>query len=423
MAAHLTLGNATQLREAHREIRGVPLLEELVRDVRYALRGFRRQPAFTAVAVVTLAIGIGANAAVFSIVHGVLMRPLAYADPDALVSVTRSSPAAPGQASPARWISLRRWESLRDARVVRGRRVSAGVRGCDPRRPRAGRAAGRPHVGQRVWHSRRAADSRASVSRRTRMLTAVHRSRSSASGCGPGDSGRDPSIVGHDDHAGFGAAYRHRHPAGRLSLSRQGHRLWLSAACDYGLHRPPVLAVLHPLMGVARIRPGVTRQQADAEITVLNARYEPAGPAARRRWCGRLHAAQGRSRRTRAHHAVDADGRGRVRAAHRVRERRDAVDGARDVPDEGVCPAYRAGCRPGPPRASTRDRESAALGERRRARPRHRLCRCARGSDDDAVRSAARITSSASTEPCCCGRWRSRAPRACCSERSRRCSC
>ena len=71
----------------------MPILEELIRDLRYALRGFSRQPGFTAIAVLTLAIGIGANAAVFSIVHGVLMRPLAYGDPDELVSVAQRWPA------------------------------------------------------------------------------------------------------------------------------------------------------------------------------------------------------------------------------------------------------------------------------------------------------------------------------------------
>ena len=88
-AAHLTLGNATQLSELHRGVRGLPILEELLRDLRYALRGFRRQPGFTAIAVLTLAVGIGANAAVFSIGHGVLMQPLAYGDPDQLMSLTR----------------------------------------------------------------------------------------------------------------------------------------------------------------------------------------------------------------------------------------------------------------------------------------------------------------------------------------------
>src|SRR4030095_7303000 len=105
----------------------------------------RRQLAFTAVAVLTLAVGIGANAAVFSIVHGVLMRPLAYADPDALVSVTRRSTAAPGgQVLLAQWISLRRWELMRDARsleigVYRPSFEDAILGGREPTVLRAGR--------------------------------------------------------------------------------------------------------------------------------------------------------------------------------------------------------------------------------------------------------------------------------------------
>ena len=155
-AAHVTLGNATQLREAHREVRGAPMLEELVRDLQYALRGVRRQPAFTAIAVITLAIGIGANAAVFSIVHGVLMRPLAYPDPDRLMLVARGGQGVPGQAPGSPWISLRRWESLRAARTIEVGQY---------RPPRAGRVACGPCLGQRHGHTRRAADHWPAVSR------------------------------------------------------------------------------------------------------------------------------------------------------------------------------------------------------------------------------------------------------------------
>src|SRR5205814_4676714 len=75
-----------------RDQRGLPWLDDLARDVSHGLRTLRRTPVFTAVALLTLALGIGANTAIFSIVNGVILRPLDYPKPAQLMFVTTEFP-------------------------------------------------------------------------------------------------------------------------------------------------------------------------------------------------------------------------------------------------------------------------------------------------------------------------------------------
>src|SRR3974390_967151 len=90
--ALMKLGGVEQAKEAHRDRRGLPLLETVWQDVRYATRTLAMRPGFAIVAVLTLAVGIGATTAVFSVVDRVLFRSLPYPQDDRLVSFGVKAP-------------------------------------------------------------------------------------------------------------------------------------------------------------------------------------------------------------------------------------------------------------------------------------------------------------------------------------------
>ncbi len=132
-AARRQLGNVTGLREESRDAWGFPAIESVIQDIRYALRGLRRSPGFTATVIVTLALGIGANAAMFGVIDRLMFRPFPYLrDPSQVNRVYirtayQGRPNANNTFPFTRYLDLQRWtKSFSDYAAVAEWRMGVG---------------------------------------------------------------------------------------------------------------------------------------------------------------------------------------------------------------------------------------------------------------------------------------------------------
>lgn len=268
--ARLRAGGAPQAMEQLRDQRGWPWLDDVIRDGQLAWRLMRRGPLFTIVAVASLALGIGANTAIFSLVNAILLRPLPVREPAGLVEILSQYPGEPRingfqwriyehfrdqnrvfsdlvAMSPARWQVS--GEGL-DAVPVTGEYVSGNYFDMLGVPPALGRVLGRDDdragaaavavVSWAFWQSRFAGDPSA-VGQRIVV------------------NGAPAVVVGVTPREFFGANIAAR-PA-----------MWLATAAEPLIQRPSQLAT--GMLGVAmlgRLAPGIAIEQARAEVQVLD---------------------------------------------------------------------------------------------------------------------------------------------------------
>jgi predicted permease len=277
-AALRAMGGIEQHKEACRDTRRVRLIEDVAQDVRFGLRTMLKNPGFTVVAVITLALGIGANTAIFSVVNAVLLRPLDYEDPDRLVMVYENNwqkgwtrfAVAPGNF--ATWREQNQvFEQIAaftgssfalvgkgDPEQLQGTRVSANLFALLGAKPALGRAflpeEDQPGgervvvVSHRLWQRRFAAD--------------------------PGLVGKPLTLNG-QSYTVVGVM-----PAGFL-FPNPRTELWVPVAFsadDLGNRGG------HSVVAIARLKPGVTVEQAQTEMNAIAARLEEQYPETNAAW-------------------------------------------------------------------------------------------------------------------------------------------
>ena len=247
----------------------------LWQDLRYAVRMLAKTPGFTAIVVVTLALGIGASTAIFSVLDGVMLRPLPYPEVDRIVSISERTTR--GQGMSVSWPDYQDWAAQSDAFEHLGiyRGATANLTGMDqPERLNAAHASsgmfGVMGIAPIMGHVFGADDDRAGADRVALVSERLWRSRFNAD---PGLVGRTIMLNG-EPHTVVGVM-----PASMRFPSRLTD-VWLPFGALVPTF-PPRGA--HPgLAAIGKLKPGVTFEQADAQMDAIARRLEAQYPQSNR---------------------------------------------------------------------------------------------------------------------------------------------
>lgn len=279
--ARRAFGGVLQMKERHRDDRSARWVEHVVTDARYGMAALLRDPLFTAVAVGVLALGIGANTAMFSLVDGVLFRPLPFPEPERIVRVWETPTATTSNSTTTRtFVELvqqnRSFEALSaesastatvlvNGEPIRltGRYVSAGHFAVFGVQPFLGRTF-RPEE---------------DVAGAERVVMISHAAWQRHFGADPGILGRDLALDG-VPHRVIGVL-----PPGPFDRQRgrpleEPASFWRLNAFD----ADELGASMHWLNPVGRLRPGVSLDQAQQDVLAIRARIADQIPAWKRDW-------------------------------------------------------------------------------------------------------------------------------------------
>ncbi|MGB6831813.1 MAG: ABC transporter permease, partial [Candidatus Acidiferrum sp.] len=285
--ARIRLGGNTQLRDINRELRGLPFIETVLQDVRFAFRTLRKNPGFTAVAVLTLALGIGANTAIFSVVYAVLLKPLPYAQPDQLFNVF--------QAQPQEGIPIDGWSYPNFKELREQNHVFTELAGNQHHQ-----LALTGHGEPTVVNTSVVTPELFSVFGEKPLAGRVFYSDDGKPGAAPvvilsenlwrGVLGADPNIIGSNidlDKRSF-TVVGIMPAAFRFPLLTETEQLWIPLVQDplFGSWMPRRGG--HWLTVTGRLKPGVSRKQAQTELDAISARLAKEFPAENNGWTIRM---------------------------------------------------------------------------------------------------------------------------------------